>query len=244
MTPAMLKAYTSGKPVKSDPAFQAALTATLSEFQAALPAEHPFREDLATLERFLIARKFNVDDATGMLNAHVSWRAATLPVKLTDPVRSDLRMGKYYQYGTDLNGNAVIVVRSGLFNKERKLDEATSAIIYILESALQQSELLSVLYDRENFSIAKNLDIELIKTVAKILGDNYPERLKGVYLYPTGLVFKGIWNMVSPFLDPRTRGKVHMLQNKSDFLKYFDASGMETRYGGTLAPFDGASAYL
>tara|TARA_B100000795_G_scaffold175296_1_gene132381 strand:+ start:216 stop:590 length:375 start_codon:yes stop_codon:yes gene_type:complete len=51
----------------------------------------------------------------------------------------------------------------------------------------------------------------LIKAVVSTLGDNYPERLAAVYMYPAGGLASMVLRIVSPLMDPRTVSKVHLL---------------------------------
>uniref|UniRef100_A0A7S4AYK4 CRAL-TRIO domain-containing protein n=1 Tax=Chrysotila carterae TaxID=13221 RepID=A0A7S4AYK4_CHRCT len=244
----LLKAYYSNKDLSGDEKFVQEVTEAIVSFQKALPHDHPFREDVSTLKRFLIARRFVIADAHTMLDAHVVWRSKTLPIEMSHSLLEDLKLAKYYGYGKDLNGGPAFVVRSGRFNPKgpnaRHLETAVHAVVYITEQLLKDTtaDSFSVLYDRADFSISENFDLELIKAVNKVMADNYPERLTGAYVFPSGIVLRQLYKIVSPFLDPRTRTKIHMLPSHKDLAQYFDVSTLEECYGGH-GTFDPETAY-
>ena len=55
-----------------------------------------------------------------------------------------------------------------------------------------------------------NLDLDLLKAVAKVLSDNSPETMEKALLYPCGLILRGLWQIAKWFFDPVTRSKVAM----------------------------------
>lgn len=65
----------------------------------------------------------------------------------------------------------------------------------------------------------RNLDIEFLKEVIRVLSDNYPETLSSIYVYPTGSVFRAVWAMVAPLLNRRTRNKVVMPKTMDELLE-------------------------
>ena len=79
----------------------------------------------------------------------------------------------------------------------------------------------------------RSWDFELIKGVAKVLSDNYPERLGGAYVYPSGVLLAGLWKIVAPFFDPRTRAKVKMLNSEAQLRDLVPEQFIPKIYGGT-----------
>ena len=217
------------------------LSKAVEEWSASLPEDlSEFRTDHSVLERFLVARQLDKEQAAEMLRAHKAWRAATLPVELTAEVKAEIRKGKYFMSGKDREGRPLFVVRSGLFDpKERDLDTSVKGLVYSLEYALSLSgdpaQKFVILYDRTGFSIGKNLDRDFLKAAGAVLSDNYPERLANAYIYPCGLVLNGIWNIVKWFLDPRTRAKFEMVTSNQALLDLFDRDQLPDTLGGTAA---------
>ncbi len=52
-------------------------------------------------------------------------------------------------------------------------------------------------------------------------------------IYPSGLVFYGMWNVVQWFLDPVTRQKVCPVMTQAGVLQYIDPSYVPHEVGGT-----------
>ena len=92
-----------------------------------------------------------------MIDAHMAWRDANLPVKMTPMIVTELKKGKVEAYGKDIEGRPLIMVRSGKFDpKVRDLQVAVLAVLYLLEEALKQhppTTQFIVFYDRTDFSL-------------------------------------------------------------------------------------------
>ena len=67
----------------------------------------------------------------------------------------------------------------------------TRVLLYSSRLASQPTAVLECA-----FRVGKNLDMDLIKALAKEVSDNYPERLAFACVYPTGMVLRGIWKVV------------------------------------------------
>lgn len=63
--------------------------------------------------------------------------------------------------------------------------------------------------------------------------NNFPERLYRVVIYPSGLVFYGMWNIVQWFLDPVTRQKVCPVMTQAGVLQYISPDYVSHEVGGT-----------
>ena len=208
------------------------------ELAQVLPEGHGL--DSQGMRRFLIARNLVIDGANGareMVEKHLDWRKATLPVAVTPEVKEELRKGKFFRAGEDAHGNPLIVVRSSRFDpKERDLDVAIKAAVHAVEesvAALPNGHgQFSVLYDRTDFSFWRNWDLPFLKGVASIFSNNYPERLHGAYLYPSGSVLPALWKMVSVFFDPRTQAKVTMIKHQSELLQHIPKEHLPKHLGG------------
>jgi len=173
-----------------------------------------------------------------MIQQHTAWREATLPVALEGAVLAEASKGKAELYGTDCGGRPLVIIHSGSFDpKTRDLQGSVDACFYLFENALKAlppgHSQFAVLYDRANFSFAKNWDYEVLKAVFTQLSANYPERLGAAYVYPAGPPLSWLWGLVKMFLDPRTRAKVHMIGSKEELLTCIPAEFVPVASGGT-----------
>ena len=206
-----------------------------ADIKKALGENHPLYNKTSQIHRFLIARKLKLPDTLKMIEDHVAWRAANLPVQITDPIITELKKGKAEQYGLDASGRPLVLVRSGKFDpKVRDLHVAVSAVVWLVERAVASTDgEFTILYDRTGFSLSKNWDYEYIKTVVSTLSDNYPERLGAVYLYPATMVLAGLWGLIRPFVDPRTREKVQIITSDKALLNLVPSEYVPVAAGGT-----------
>jgi len=220
-----------------DPSIVADLAIVESELVASLGPGHLLVENRDQLRRFIVARNGDTAAASEMIEAHMRWRAAALPVRLTAAVIAELKKGKIETYGKDINGNPLITVRSSRFDpKERDIDTATAAAIYLIECALanQPKDVkATVFYDRQDFSFRKNWDLEFIKAIIGTLSNNYPERLHAVYVYPASAILGGLFAIVKPFLNPRSRAKVRIVTSDKELLTLLPAEFVPVSAGGT-----------
>jgi hypothetical protein len=209
-----------------------------ADLKKVLSPSHPYFNDSVLLRNFLIARKLKLDETLQMLNAHVEWRKANLPVQITDPLIQELKKGKVEVYGKDVKGRPLVIVRSGRFDpKVRDLSVAIAAVVYQVEQAIaaagKSDTQFMIFYDRTGFSLRHNWDFEFIKTVVITLSDNYPERLGGVFLYPATAVLAGLVAVFKPFMDARTRGKIHTITSDKALLERVPAEYVPVAAGGT-----------
>lgn len=77
-----------------------------------------------------------------------------------------------------------------------------------------------------------------VKILIDILQKYYPERLAYALVIHTPMTFRMLWNMIAPFLEERTKAKVHLLGNDLMALqKYIPKDQLEVVLGGTHAPY-------
>jgi hypothetical protein len=201
--------------------------------------------DAAAITRFCIARQWDEEKIVEMIDNHIVWRAATFPIKIED-VREELLKGKFFACGKDKAGRPIIIIRAKFFDpKTRDLDKSLKASIFLLEHVIKKMDAKSdgkflMIYDRTDFNMRKNLDLDLTKAIAGTLGANYPERLYKSAISPAGGVFRSIWKVAKLFFDERTRAKVCPMKNFSQLKAFIDDDNLLVAYGGTLDyKFDG-----
>jgi len=81
--------------------------------------------DTAMLRRFLVARKLQIEPTVEMLLKHLDWRKATLPIEMTTAVVTEIKKGKAFLRGRDLQGRPLVVIRSACFDPKTRDLEAS-----------------------------------------------------------------------------------------------------------------------
>ncbi len=68
----------------------------------------------------------------------------------------------------------------------------------------------------------------------KITQDYYPEIMGQLMIINGGFLFKGIWKIVSGWLDPVTRNKINIISGsgKKELLKIIDSQNLPKELGG------------
>ena len=228
----------------SDPKILEYLKQVEQDIVQALGPDHFMASDSAQIHRFLVARKLKVEPTLEMIRAHTTWRAERLPISPTGKVLEELRKGKIEQRGFDKDGVPMVVINSGKFDpKTRDLRASVDAALFFFERSMEAlpegKSQFSILYNREDFSFFRNWDSELVKEVVFNCTHNYPERLSKVYVYPAGPLVTLMLKIIGPFLDPRTRGKIQVINSTKELLKHVPAEYVPVGIGGTSeATFD------
>ena len=127
------------------------------------------RDDL-TMHRFLVARDWEVSVAEEMMRAHLVWRQEQFPIYRSLWQADQLfQNGAIFPHGYDKAGRPVMVVRSGRFCPvERDLEACIKAgIAQTLEMFRRNGGFtkITIIYDRQEFSMSENLDKPLLKAL-------------------------------------------------------------------------------
>ncbi|CAM9302239.1 unnamed protein product [Discosporangium mesarthrocarpum] len=170
-----------------------------------------------------------------MLRDHLVWRQANLPIH-RNSILDELRSGKCYVRKKDVEGHPVIWYNVRLQTPwDRDVDKTTSMVIYRVEEAIHSMsdgvEKITLIFDRTGFE-RKNADLALWKHCASVLQANYPERCAKIVIYPTGKFFRTMWGVIKWFLNPVTRGKVHMPAAASELTSLIPAQDLPLHLGG------------
>jgi len=156
--------------------------------------------------------------------------------------------GKIYARGYDKNGRGLLYLRPGLENS-RNGNDNMKHLVYQIERGIACTERKSglskyvVIVDFTGYSMMSAPPMSTTKMTVEILQDRYPERLFRFYICNPPTLFRVLWKMISPFIDPVTKEKIKFCHGKEGLetlAKDFDLDTLEKCIVGTtdLRPFD------
>jgi len=213
----------------------------------------------ALLLRFLRARKWDVEKALVMMISTMQWRLNEMHVdddimkngelaaaqttsddaktkKNAEDFLTQLRMGKSYLHGLDIEGRPMCFVRARLHKAGEQTEESLERFtVYTIETARMllrpPIDTATIVFDMTDFSMA-NMDYTPVKFMIKCFEANYPESLGTVLVYRAPWVFNAVWSIVKGWLDPVVAGKVHFAKTIDDLSNYIPKSQIPTELGG------------
>ncbi|WFC96986.1 hypothetical protein MBRA1_003652 [Malassezia brasiliensis] len=205
----------------------------------------------ATMLRFLRARKFDIDRALGMMVAALQFR---MDMDLDEILRkgeeglqdepgfmNQYRRGISYIEGStsrerhELPIYFIHVARH--FTNAQKIETLQRFVLLAMENArsLTTPPLMKavIVFDMAGFGL-KNMDWQCVLFILKCLEAYYPESLQRVYVHGAPWIFKGIWTVLQPLIDPDVQAKIRFSTKAKELEEYVPASRLRTGMGGTL----------
>ena len=176
------------------------------------------------LVKFLIARKYDINQSNLMLQNHITWRASFNPT--TDEYFPDEMMDFYPAGfgGVDREGNLLYMERPGNGGKHspkaitEKIGVEVLARWHATGVEMGRKMMLergcprvTAIIDLSNLGDTGGKAMDMAKAIAKIDQDNYPEHLSKMFLINASTMFTFAWKVIRVFLDPRTKSKIQVL---------------------------------
>lgn len=205
--------------------------------------------DCAAL-RFLRARKWDVGRAVAMLCATIGFRldmdiegllaAGENGLKEVPGFLNQYRRGISYLRGnTDAPGEHPIyyihVARH--FANAQKIETLQRFVLLALETTRQLCtpplETAVIVFDMTGFGL-KNMDWQGVLALTHSLEAYYPESLHRVYVHAAPWIFRGIWQVLSPMLDPVVRDKIAFTNKAQDLENTIPADKLRVAMGGSM----------
>lgn len=207
--------------------------------------DHP---DTSVL-RFLRARKWDIDRALAMLAAACKFRlekdVAGIIYKGEDGLKdvpgfmNQMRRGISYIMGsTDKMENPIYFIHVARhFTSAQKHEVLQDYVLLAMENArlitTAPYEKAVVIFDMAGFGL-KNMDWQCVLFLVKCLEAYYPESLQRIYVHGAPWIFKGIWQVLQPMLDPVVRDKIKFSSKAQDLAELVPASKIRKGMGGTM----------
>lgn len=213
------------------------------EFWAIVKGEHPD----AYMLRCLRARKWDVDRALAIIGSTCAFRVqynvsaimkeAELGLTRTRGGFNIMNNGISYTYGATAAGEPIYFIEVGSHYSSNQTAEELKRGVILLQESLQilmppPVERKIVIFNLNNFGI-RNMDWSIVLFMAKTMESFYPETLGRVYVHGAPWIFKPIWSILRPLLDPVVRDKVHLTWKVEELQDYVPAEHLpkDTMHG-------------
>jgi hypothetical protein len=205
--------------------------------------------DCDLIYRFLIAKRFNIDETVKGLREYVKWRADNkINEIIWEPFPDELERLYRFQ-GIDLFGQPIGYNRPDpTFVGEMMQKYPRELIIRYNMKVIEQGRRIClslgadriasiVDMDKLGISIVRNMGaMGLLKEVSTLIQHQFPENMKTMLIQNGGYVFSGIWAIVKPFLDERVQKKIQNVGSgdsmQQEMLKWVDVNTVPVSFGG------------
>lgn len=208
----------------------------------------------ALINRYLRATDYDVPKAVAALRATLEWRKEFGVARLRpSDIAAELN-GKLVVRGHDAFGRPVIVMRPRLENTWDHTGNLRNLVL-ALELAVRRMppgvEKWCVIVDYGGYSLRNAPSMATTRATLNIFQSHFVERLGVALLINAPWLFNGVWSVLSPFMDEKTRQKVVFVKGDASdgtmrkaLAPYFGPDqwgALDTEYGGDAAPTDGGA---
>lgn len=149
-----------------------------------------------------------------------------------------------YRNGLDKQGRPIMFIKPSY--NDNTVEYRLKALIYSLEETIESMDVRNGIekmcmiadFDTESKLTKKSPDQTTVaKSFLGFLQNHYPERLGICFALNPPWYIRILWTIISPFMDPVTRKKIHFVNGdhahmKKILLQYIDEDQLESGYGG------------
>ncbi|PKI82360.1 hypothetical protein MVES1_003511 [Malassezia vespertilionis] len=202
-----------------------------------------------TILRFMRARNFDIDRAFGMaiscnqfrldMNIDEIMFKGELGLKDVPGFLNQFRRGiSYIEGNTDNNELPIYFIHVARhFTNAQKPETLQQFVLMAMEYCrylyTPPTEKVVIVFDMAGFGL-KNMDWNCVLFILKCLEAYYPECLQRIYIHGAPWIFKGIWSMLQPLLDPVVAAKIKFSTKADELEEYIPKSRFSKSMGGTL----------
>ena len=176
----------------------------------------------AGLQRFIVARKGNLQAAKKMFVEHLAWRRSVFPIPKTGLVARLLdEEVRFRRLRRDSDGCPVLLVNV-LFGEFVQDDIPETALVLaslrIFEDALDSLDPLGGPQQLTAIVFGGPPPVAWAQVMVKVFQNNYPERLRLGVIYPLPSHFVALLRRVLWFVDENTRSKIELVSEERPLL--------------------------
>lgn len=201
--------------------------------------EYPEEEMLRTI----IGCKFNFKKALEAIKSAIKWRSNVLRDGLNglqNKISGLLDSGIIYIHGRDHRYRPLIIINTSKIDlSASSLPQICDLVCFVLEFTVCNLMLPGhienwiIITDLNNQSLS-NLPFTEIKTIIKVLQDNFRCRMIVNYVLNAPRSLKMMWNVIKNFIEPHTVNKIQICTESepSEIKNHFAMTQIEEKYGG------------
>eukprot|EP00755_Sulcionema_specki_P009604 Sspe_Gene.44145::Locus_21637_Transcript_2_2_Confidence_0.750_Length_1255::g.44145::m.44145 len=216
----------------------------------ALPTSRPDIYNRVWVERFLRARKLNVEKAKAMLLESIKWREENNVDTILDGPAPDPRVLQRFPHGVSGKsrfGHPLYFERTGMSMLTSEEVVPMAALLHwkiylseFLDRELRkpdaQQETVVAVLDMTGLTLSKanKHAMDFCKMVGDIEEKNYPESLCKIFVVNAGWVFASVWKVAKYFFSSEVREKIVICGSgyMAQLEEYIDRSEIPTYLGG------------
>jgi hypothetical protein len=199
-----------------------------------------------TYLRYLVARKFKVDQAEKMLLDTLEFRRVWQPhlIKSTDEdIKLALETKLWRLVGFSKDGSPIQVSSLKYFDPSMYTEKSfLRCCIFQCECVMQQmvehgwkSDRTDIVFDLEGFSMfvqGSPSAMNLTKKGLEIDDLHYPEVLGKSIVFNAPLMFRGVWAVIKPWLAQATLDRIIFVDDVNKLHHLIEPSILHERHGG------------
>jgi len=182
--------------------------------------------EVADLLRFLRARDFDLEKAFTMYSNYLKWKAEYKPWQIDDAIQKHEEAKGYSIHAPFITkqGQQVVVMFWGLYDaSNRNVDHVVRFTMHevhkILESVPRGQDKQHIMIFEMTGAGWKNFDIHYWKAMGPMASENLPETLSHCVVLRASWLIQLAHNMVKPFVDKKTMGKVRLVGSDASKIK-------------------------
>jgi len=178
-----------------------------------------------SLERFLRARKGDVQKAETMFTEHLIWRRRCFPIHREGTVAQILdEKNRFQVVCSSGDGRTVLMMHFqwGYFYRDGvKAEDCLRAALWFAETEIVKTEEAGA-HDAYILLYGGPPPLDFAMPLQKIMEANYPERLYRAVIYPVPTMVARVVKMMCWFLDKDTANKLSIEASEEVLLKIMD----------------------